>query len=185
MEPYPLSTRRFVLDQPSATDVDRISVYCTDLVFRDFMTTPWPYEREHAEYFVNDFVPTGWSSGREWTWAIRDGVGQPLLGVVGVRMNTGMVGYWLGRPHRGRGVMPEALAAAIEAVFQQTGRSEVLWECVVGNIASSRVARKVGFRYTGEASGIVPGRDGSAVRSWTGTLGRADDRIPQNGWPAG
>ncbi|MBF4633479.1 GNAT family N-acetyltransferase [Agreia pratensis] len=183
MEPFPLSTTRFVLDQPRATDVDRIAEYCTDTAFEKFMSTPWPYKREHADYFVRDFVPSGWSSGSEWTWAIREGAGQSLLGVVGVRLNSGMVGYWLGRPQWGRGIMTEALSAAIDAVFEQTERSEVLWECVKGNVGSLRVAQRVGFRFRGEALGIIKGRDGSAVSSWTGTLGRGDDRNPQSGWP--
>jgi RimJ/RimL family protein N-acetyltransferase len=184
MEPFPLVTERLVLDQPTAIDVDRIALYCTDPAFETFMTTPWPYERQHAEYFVSDFVPSGWSSGSEWTWAIREGDGQELLGVVGVRMNIGTVGYWLGHPHRGRGIMPEALTAAVDAVFERTERSEILWECVVGNVASMKVAQKVGFRFTGEAPGMIPSRDGTATRSWTGVLGRADARVPRGGWPA-
>lgn len=184
MEPFRLETDRLMLDQPTAADVDRIALYCTDPVFEKFMTIPWPYERADAEYFVNDFVPGGWSSGSEWTWVIREGDGEEMLGAVGVRMKSGMVGYWLGSPHRGRGIMPEALAAAMDAVFERTDRSEILWECVVGNVASMKVAQKLGFRFTGEAPGMIPSRDGSVARSWTGVLGRADERVPRPGWPA-
>jgi len=190
MEPFSLTTGRLTLDRPAAGDVDLIASYCTDPAFERFLTTPWPYERRHAESFVGEFVPGGWSRGDEWTWAIRDRDhdGQEILGVVGVRMNSGMVGYWLGAPHRGRGIMPEALTAVIDAVFERTERSdlaELRWECVVGNIGSSRVAERVGFRFTGEAPGSIPARDGSLPPSWTGMLGRDDDRIPQPGWPTG
>ncbi|WP_175494308.1 GNAT family N-acetyltransferase [Herbiconiux ginsengi] len=183
MEPFSLTTERLVLDQPVARDVDLIASYCADPVFEGFMTTPWPYERKHAEYFVSSFVPDGWLRGEEWTWAIRERRGQDMLGAIGVRTHSGMVGFWLGAPHRGRSIMPEALAAVVDAVFERSDRAEILWECVVGNTPSLRVAEKVGFRFTGEELGIIPGRDGSLTPSWTGRLGRNDDRTPQPGWP--
>lgn len=164
------------------SDVDNIALHCAEPVFENFMTTPWPYEREHAEYFVSEFVPQGWASGTEWTWAIRGG-SREMMGAIGVRLSSGMVGYWLGAPHRGQGVMAEALTAIIDAVFQRSDRREVGWECIVGNVASLRVAQGVGFRFTGERPGIIPGRDGVLSTSWTGMLGQDDDRVPQPGWP--
>jgi len=184
MEPISLSTERLTLDQPTMSDVDDITASCSEPVFETFMVTPWPYERQHAEFFVQDFVPRGWSSGDEWTWAIRRKGVETMLGAIGVRMSSGMVGFWLGGPHRGQGVMPEALTAVVDAVFELSDRSEVLWECVRGNSASLQVAKKVGFRFTGEAPGTILGRDGSASRSWTGRLTRTNDRNPQSGWPA-
>ncbi|WP_227497098.1 GNAT family N-acetyltransferase [Planctomonas psychrotolerans] len=185
MQPFPLRTERFILDQPSVDDVDDIASYCSDPVFEMFVVTPWPYERQHAEYFVNEHVPGGWAQDDEWTWAIRDGSGQPLLGVICIRVDSGMVGFWLGAPHRGRGIMPEALTAVIDATFDRTERTDVLWECVVGNHASLRVAEKVGYRYTGQRDGMTLGRDGASTPSWTGRLGRDDTRAPQPGWPRG
>ena len=184
MEPFALSTPRLRLDQPVAADVPDIARYCAAPVFERFMVTPWPYEARHARFFVDEFVPGGWSTGDEWTWAIREGEGGPMLGAVGVRTGSGMVGCWLGAEHRGRGVMPEALAAVVDAVFAHTGRDEVLWECVVGNAASARVAQKVGYRFTGKQPGRIPDRDGSTSPAWTARLGRDDDRTPQPGWPA-
>lgn len=183
MMPFSLRTARFVLDQPVASDLDDIARYCADPVFEDYMSTPWPYARPHAEYFVDEFVPRGWADGTEWTWAIRAGAGEPLLGVVGVRLGSGMVGYWLGAPHRGEGVMPEALAAVIGAVFARTDLDRVRWECVVGNRASLRVAQKAGFRFTGEGTGIIPARDGSLTTAWTAELLRTEDPSPKDGWP--
>lgn len=183
MEPFALQTRRFVLDQPAVADVDDIATYCADPVFEPFMTTPWPYEREDAVGFVGAFVPGGWASDAEWTWAIRDAAGAPLLGVIGVRLGSGMVGFWLGAPHRGRGVMPEALGAVVDAVFARTDLPAVRWECVVGNTASARVAHKSGFSYTGEGPGLIPGRDGEPVTVWEGRLARGDARAPKEGWP--
>ncbi len=184
MDPFPLKTARLVLDQPISTDIDAMAGYCAEPVFERFLTTPWPYEREHAAGFVEEYVPQGWANGTEWTWAIRETAGGPLIGVIGVRFDIGSVGFWLGAPHRGRGLLPEALDAVIEAFFARTDRDVLLWECVVGNVASLRAAEKTGFRFTGERPGDVPGRNGERVMSWTGEIRREDDRLRKPGWPS-
>lgn len=183
MTPFPLRTARLVLDQPTLADVDDITRYCSDPLFERYLTIPWPYTRDHAVGFIEEYVAEGWAADREWTWAIRDRDAGPLLGVIGVRVEWGMVGYWLGADHRGRGILPEAVAAVVDATFARTALDELLWECVLGNVASLRVAQKCGFRYTGMKPGQVRGRDGGQSASWTGALARDDDRAPKAGWP--
>ena len=185
MEPFTLHTDRLVLDSPAASDIDLITRYCQDPVFERYLTVPWPYRRGDAEYFVNEFVPSGWKEGREQTWALRRETGGALMGVVGLRMPSTDVGFWLGAEHRGNGYLPEALAAVIDWAFRapEPGLSQVLWECVAGNAASAAVARKCGFSYTGEAPTRAAWRDGSRPLSWQGVLRADDDRNPKPGWP--
>ena len=183
MSPFALETARLTLDQPTAADVDAIARYCTEPVFERFMLTPWPYRREHAVGFVDEYAPNGWADDSEWTWAIRERGAELLLGVVGVRLRGGMVGYWLGAEFRGRGIRPEALAAVIDAVFARTDLDRVRWECTVGNAPSMRVAAKTGFRFTGAQRGLLPNRDGSPIHAWTAELLRTDDRSEKPGWP--
>lgn len=183
MEPYVLRTARLVLDQPTSADVDDIARYCSDPVFERFLTIPWPYRRTDAVAFVDRYVTAGWADDSEWTWAIREGDDSPLLGVIGVRREIGMVGFWLGAEHRGRGILPEALTAVVDAVFSRTARDDVRWECVIGNTASVRVAQKCGFTFTGAGPGQVLGRTGAPSASWTAVLRRDDDRAPKAGWP--
>ena len=183
MSPFTLETARLTLDQPTDADVDTIAGYCSEPVFERFMLTPWPSRREDAVGFVDHYVPDGWADDSEWTWAIRERDTAPLLGVVGVRLRGGMVGYWLGAPFRGRGILPEALAAVIDDVFARTDLDRVRWECTFGNTASLRVAAKTGFRFTGAQTGLLPDRDGSPIHAWTGELRRTDDRAVKPGWP--
>ena len=183
MDPFSIRTVRLVLDQPGQPDVDDIAAFCGEPLFERYISTPWPYERHHAESFVGEFVPQGWATGDEWTWAIRDSPGEPLLGVIGMRLRSGMIGFWLGAPHRGRRIMSEVVDAVADEVFARTERAEILWECVLGNVASMRVAERCGFSFTGAAPGLVLDRHGRAVISWTATLRRGDDRDPKPGWP--
>ena len=151
MIPVDLRTVRLVLDQPRQADVDDIAQYCTDPLFERYMVTPWPYERRHAEYFVDDYVPGGWVADREYTWAIRLAGGAPLLGVVGWRRDRSDLGFWMGAPHRGAGYMTEAVGAAIGWLFAEVGVDLIAWECVAGNLASASVARANGFHFEGNA----------------------------------
>lgn len=183
MDPFALRTERLTLNQPSSADVDAIAEFCSDPVFERFMTTPWPYERHHAESFVDEFVPRGWASDTEWTWAIREESGGRLCGMIGIRLGNGMLGFWLGAPYRGRGIMSEAANAVIDAVFARSRLDRILWECVLGNEASLGVARRLGFRFTGQALGMVPSRTGASVPSWTAELRQDDPRDPKPGWP--
>jgi RimJ/RimL family protein N-acetyltransferase len=172
---------RLLLDQPTEADIDAITGYCQDPVFERFLTLPWPYERKDAEFFVNEYVPHGWETGTEVTWALRRD--EVLLGVVGVRASRSMVGFWLGAPHRGRGYMPLAVSAVADWVFASGWLHDIRWEAVVGNTASLAVARKAGFRYTGIEPANVVGRDGSRPDSWQAVLHAEDDRAPKPGWP--
>lgn len=184
MHPFPLQTARLTLNQPTESDVDAVAAYCTDPLAERYLITPWPYERHHAESFIHEFVPHGWATDQEWTWALRpSGVG-PLLGVVAIRPASGSIGYWLGAPHRGSGLMTEAVNRVVDEFFDRTDHDPVVWNCFPGNVASMRVAQRVGFRFTGERAGVILQRDGSLGRAWTGELSRHDDRQAKPGWPS-
>lgn len=57
------------------------------------------------------------------------------------------VGYWLGVPFWGRGLMPEAVEALLEYCFQTLGCGRVWCGYFDGNEKSKRVQEKCRFRY--------------------------------------
>jgi RimJ/RimL family protein N-acetyltransferase len=182
MTPVELRTERLVLDQPAERDIPRITEYCQDPLFERYLTTPWPYTEEHARGFVSEFVPSGWENDREYTWAIRATEGGSLLGVVGNAVAPGGIGYWLGGRHRGFGYMTEAVRVVVDWAFAR-GAERIAWECVVGNDASAAVAKKNGFRYTGERP-TRAWRDESRPLAWHGELAADENRTLKPGWPA-
>jgi RimJ/RimL family protein N-acetyltransferase len=179
-----LRTPRLVLDQPGERDVATVFEYCQDPTLQRYTTVPVPYRREDAETFLLDLVPRWWEDGTEQTWAIRlaDTPDPTLLGVIGLR-SFGEVGYWMGAPHRGHGYLGEALDVVLDHRFA-VGQPHVNWECVVGNLASARVAWRRGFTFTGTAPCAVTFRDGSHPPAWHGLLRRRDERTPKQGWPS-
>jgi len=80
--------------------------------------------------------------------------GRPI-GSIGIMRNTdhakgedtAEIGYWLGKPYWGRGLIPEAVRECLRRCFAELNCSEV-WCCYyAGNEKSRRVQEKCGFRY--------------------------------------
>jgi RimJ/RimL family protein N-acetyltransferase len=181
VKPVTLRTKRLVLDQPAVADIDLVVEYCRDPLFEKYMLTPWPYERHHAEEFVETRVPEWWAGDEEFTWAIRrDG---EFIGMIGFRSAARDIGFWIGTPHRGNGYMPEAVEAVLDWAFAR-GDGDVTWECVPGNEASAAVARKTGFRYLGEATSLYAHRERGHLIAWHAVISKSDDRAEKPGWPA-
>ncbi|WP_394551093.1 GNAT family N-acetyltransferase [Agromyces sp. MMS24-JH15] len=185
MESVVLRTARLVLDQPRPSDVDDITRACGDPLFERYLTTPWPYRREHALGFVEEFVPSGWAVDREYTWALRTSADGPLLGVVCLRRAHGGFGFWMDAAHRGHGYMAEAVRAVADWGLDDLRMPEVTWEALVGNLASAATARKGGLAFSGTRTGRIPMRDGSTAVCWHAVLTRSTDAATAlASWPA-
>ncbi|ACZ30501.1 acetyltransferase, GNAT family [Xylanimonas cellulosilytica DSM 15894] len=199
MEPFVLASEHVRLSTPTVDDVEHIDAMCQDEQIQRWTTVPSPYRREHAEDFVTRFVPRGWESGRELTWAIRragdvlPGEAEPtLLGMVGLHLDatpapngSGEVGFWMAPGARGRGLMTEAARLVVDYGLdpEGLGLARVEWRAVVGNWGSRRIAWKVGIRVEGEIRGLLVHR-GVRLDGWVGTILPGDPREPNEPWPA-
>lgn len=184
MLPVEIRTARLLLDLPVPADADDVTRFCQDPLFQRYLTTPWPYTRAHAESFLTTYVPSGWASASELTWAIRAEHGGPLLGVVSVRETQNEIGFWVGSEHRGHGLMGEAAAAVCDWVLAGgiDGASTVFWRAVEGNTASAKVARSAGFRRIEPADATVPTRDGGTLPAWYGVREAEIDPRAEASW---
>jgi [ribosomal protein S5]-alanine N-acetyltransferase len=61
------------------------------------------------------------------------------------------VGYWMGAPHAGRGLMTDAVRAAVQFAFTTLGLNRLEAACLPSNAASARVLDKTGFKREGRA----------------------------------
>jgi RimJ/RimL family protein N-acetyltransferase len=197
MLPVELSSEVLRLDAPCPEDAQRVFEYCQDPVMARYLARlPWPYALADAVDFVGGYVPAAWAGDQEYTWAVRGPVAAELLGVISLTVpvwpgsgsrsgsRVSSIGFWLGPEHRGRGLMVEAQRLALDWAFSTGLCDTVHWECVAGNLASARAARKAGFRYTGQGPAGIAYRDGTHPPSWKGVLHATDDRTPPSGWPA-
>ena len=211
MRPVELSSALLRLDAPQDVDALRVFEHCQDPVMAEYLARlPWPYRLADATEFVSGYVPAAWADDQECTWAVREPSSPELLGVISLSVPVGAgsesssgsgsgsglesgsgsglrassIGFWLGPEHRGRGLMVEAQRLVLDWGFSTGLCDTVNWECVAGNLASARAARKAGFRFTGQGPAGIAYRDGTHPLSWKGTLHATDDRTPPAGWPA-
>ncbi len=64
------------------------------------------------------------------------------------------LGYWLGKPYWGRGIMPEAVKEILRHAFDEIGMTKVWAGYYEGNTKSKRVQEKSGFRYQWKSEGV-------------------------------
>jgi RimJ/RimL family protein N-acetyltransferase len=147
-----LETARLVLRPLERTDAAEIARLISDWdVIRWLTRPPHPYALADAEDFI-DRVAIEDSSSRQIRCAItHDGT---FIGSAGIdHRERGMnLGYWLGKPFWGKGLMTEAARALVRHFFAVNLDPEIVSGHLQGNEASGRVLRKLGFEITGAST---------------------------------
>lgn len=57
------------------------------------------------------------------------------------------IGYWIGVPYWGQGLIPEAVRELMRYGFEDLKLNKIWCQCFDGNIKSKRVQEKCGFKY--------------------------------------
>ena len=122
-------------------------------VVRNLATAPWPYADSDAQEwcaqaqdpYAPRFLITLADSG-EVIGCIGFG---PLPAEDGGGDGTMEMGYWIARPHWGRGYASEAACAMVE-IARACGHPRIVASHFLDNPASGRVLRKAGFLPTGK-----------------------------------
>lgn len=95
--------------------------------------------------------------GTAWPLFVFDPSDQHLLGAITLSnirrgvAETGVLGYWVGQRHAGRGIGTAAVRAILGHAFDGLGLHRVEAACLPTNHASRRVLEKAGFRQEGLA----------------------------------
>lgn len=88
-------------------------------VMKMLSTPPWPYSRQDADDFI-DLVMAQPVADPTWIRAIADRRTDEVMGVMGIERSdgAGRLGYWLGEPFWGKGLMSEAVQALLTMKFE-------------------------------------------------------------------
>jgi RimJ/RimL family protein N-acetyltransferase len=154
-----LRTPRFILRPPQQGDAELIARYLNDFaVAGNLARVPFPYHLSDAKAWLRTRVPG--LPVEETTFSI-DLPGEGLAGHVGFhRAPQGPVlGYWLGQPFWSRGIMSEAVAAALEWFFEASPAPVLHSGVFYFNTASLRIQAKLGFTETGRSKLVCLARD--------------------------
>ena len=143
-----LHTERLMLREPRSPDAGEVFEDCT----RDpqvMRYLPW---RPHAsvadtEQFIAGCV-RDWTSGLKLPYVVtlRD-TPDRAIGMLEARPRSHLIeiGYMLGRPYWGQGLMSEALKAWADAALGNPSIFRIQATCDVDNLGSARVLAKAGF----------------------------------------
>jgi RimJ/RimL family protein N-acetyltransferase len=166
---FRIETRRLWLRWPTAKDVPAIVKLAGDRAVAEMTAhVPHPLER----HVVDDFlvkVRGANSAGTGLTLALtRRGAPGSLIGLIGVAGTEAVpsLGYWLGQPYWGAGLMTEAAAAMVHAFFAYAGGSRLSVAALPENRASQRVIEKTGFRWIERRPTPSPARGGPRDLDW-------------------
>ncbi len=173
---FRLETRRLWLRWARGADAQAIVELAGDKAVAEMTAVvPHPYPPPQADAFVLRTRGEN-ATGTSLTLAIAP-KRRPneLIGIVGIKGGPEpMLGYWLGRPHWGQGLMTEAARALVDAAFAY-GPVEALHASVrVVNPASRRVLEKCGFALQGSGLESFP--------VWGGTLPVERFRLDRRTW---
>ena len=177
-----IETHRLILRPFTADDADDMfSNWASDPEVTRFLT--WP---PHSSADVTRMVLNSWVSrygdGGYFQWAIEWKESGTVIGSIAVvkleeAIESAEIGYCLGRKFWGRGIMPEALRAVMDYLFDTVGLNRITAGHDVNNPKSSRVMEKAGMRKEGvlRASGI----NNQGIRDVAVWAALREDRVPK------
>jgi RimJ/RimL family protein N-acetyltransferase len=170
-----IETARLLLRPPSLGDRDAIVAGVGDLaVSRMLARVPHPYGPADAEAWLADMEPA-FAAGTELPFLlVREGEVIGCVALHGVAAGAvGDFGYWLARPHWGRGYATEAARAVLAFAFDRLGAERVPSRVFAENAASWNVQRKLGFTVVAAGKGFSLAR-GAEVDDLETVLFRAN-----------
>ena len=146
-----LETQRLFLRHWEDGDAEKLYEYASDPDVGPI--AGWPPHRsvEESRQVIRDVF-----SGKEAYAVCRREDGQPIGAIeLKLRGHTDLtdredeceLGYWLGKPFWGQGMIPEAAGEMLRHAFEDLHMTRVWCGYYEGNEKSKRVQEKVGFRY--------------------------------------
>ena len=141
---------RLRLRTPTMADAPAIARLASDYAVSSMTTRmPYPYDIADARAFIAHVQVL--DAEREITFVVDHKDAGPI-GCLGFHRDSQgrlELGYWLGRPHWGKGLATEAARASLRWAANDWGRRIVYSGHFADNDASGSVLVKSGFIYTG------------------------------------
>ena len=158
---YRIETERLVLEVPSESDAPALfSLVGGDDRLEVTAGLLWdgPDEISETLGFIRQ-AQTERYGDSGFHWAIRDRTGSATgspgiaIGMISARPSDqpgrGDVGYWLGKPYWGQGLMREALTAVLDLCFGELDQVKVEAEVFTTNARSKRLVESLGMQLEG------------------------------------
>lgn len=153
-----LETERLILRRWEDIDAESLYEYAKDPDVGPIAGWPAHQSVEESRDVIRNVF-----NGRE-AYAVCLKTDNKAIGTIELKLNghTDMterddeceLGYWLGKPFWGQGIMPEAVKEMLRHAFEDIGMAKVWCGYYDGNTKSKRVQEKCGFRYQWTTEGV-------------------------------
>lgn len=148
-----LRTARLLLRPHTLADAPAVQRYAGDIdVSRNTLTIPHPYPDGAAETWIES-VQKKIADGVAAVFAICEPEHGELIGSIGLQIEREQrraeLGYWMGKPWRGKGLTSEAASAVLDHGFGELGLERIFASHFPWNPASGRVLEKAGMQREG------------------------------------
>ena len=147
-----IETARLILRPWQESEADSLFKYAGDPDIGPIAGWPQHTSAQHSL----EIIRTVFSAPETYAVVLKE-TGEPV-GSCGTMSTDGLhsatmkpgeaeVGYWIGKPYWGQGLIPEAVNALLQRCFNELALDAVWCGYYDGNIKSKRVCEKCGFKY--------------------------------------
>jgi RimJ/RimL family protein N-acetyltransferase len=155
-----LSDGEVLLGPWSDRDAEWLHETCQDPEIQRWTLVPSPYELLDAVEFVEVVAPSAFAAHTGVHLAITEADGSERLGAVGLMVidpasGVGELSYYLAPGARGRGVASRAVSLLAGWAEEELGLCRLELHVLAGNVASLRLAERLGF----EREGVLRSRE--------------------------
>ena len=183
-----IETHRLILRPFRIEDADDMfSNWASDPEVTRFLTWPAHPNADVTRMILKDWI-SRYEDGGFFNWAIVLKESGSVIGNISVvrleeAIEEAEIGYCMGRAYWGRGIMPEALRAVMDYLFDTVGVNRIMAGYDVNNPKSGRVMEKAGMQREGIRRGAGINNQGLCdVCCWS--LLRKDREQPANKTPS-
>ena len=170
-----LQTERLILRPFLEEDAEAMfDNWASDPEVTEFLSWPTYKSIDDAHAILNQWLES-YDNPEFYQWAIvLEELGQPIgsISVVNLdnRVDLAEIGYCIGKNWWGQGIMPEALKAVMQYLFEVVGMQRLEAGHDPENSASGAVIRKCGFRYEGTLRRRIRSNRGITDVAWYSML---------------
>ncbi|MBR2132126.1 MAG: GNAT family N-acetyltransferase [Oscillospiraceae bacterium] len=153
-----LKTKRLILRPWETSDAESLYRYASDPDVGPIAGWPVHTSVENSREIIKNVL----SAPETYAVCLQDTM--EVIGSIGLktgeqtdltdRTDECELGYWLGKPHWGQGIMPEAAGELIRYAFESLGMQTIWCGYYDGNDKSRRVQEKLGFIYQFTTHGL-------------------------------
>ena len=154
--------KKVILRHWKESDAKELTQIMQDKEIPKFTRAPTSYKLKDAKKFIRECK----EYGRKRTvigFAIIDRKSKKIVGSIGImginkQCKKAEIGYLLGKEHRGKGFIAEAVQLALGFCFGKLGFNRIIISCSTKNKASRKVIEKTGAKFEGiQKESVVSG----------------------------